>query len=221
MENSKLKQLILKALVNAGKDIPIDSALNFMTSELGGKISDKFSDDEIVYVFDKGTYGAYGEYRELSNVVFYKWFETFAKSDAREKLFPKLKLTEKTKPTAEEQYEMSKQYVIDAFTEYKAKLKYEDKFNICYDFLKKYEYLNIADELMAKYMSEAAEIVKSKASMDKVERRMSEIRFVELLEKLQSGKLGEQTTIANKIALEAFFKGLVETDTDITEIFNS
>lgn len=221
MENSRLKQLILKALVNAGKDIPIDSALNFMTSELGGKISDKFSDDEIVYVFDKGTYGAYGEYRELSNVVFYKWFETFAKSDAREKLFPKLKLTEKTKPTAEEQYEMSKQYVIDAFNEYKSKMRYTDNFNVCYNFLDTYGHIDLTVELKLKYMDDAAEIIKSRASLDKVERRINDIKFVEILEKLQYGTLNEQAVIAKKIALEAFFKGLVETDTDITEIFNS
>jgi hypothetical protein len=216
MNKIELKAIIKDTFLLAGYSTP--DSIELIVDEMFNKVNDKYNDDEIRYVFRNGAYKKFGDYTGFSCVLFDSWFETFRKSDIREKLFPKLKLEENNAPTPEEQYNISKQYVINAFNEYKSKGRYCDNFNLCYNFLDSYGYLNLTYELKMKYMDMALVALKKKADIDKVERRITGIKFTELMEKIQSGKSGSQVAEAKKIAIEEFFKGLVETETEISDI---
>lgn len=177
---------------------------------------------EIAIAIDNGVHGKYGEFVGISAAIVYKWLTEYSLSQIR-----KIKMLEINKP---EPFEMSnddkeKMYwnnLVNAWEHYKEHGYYNDMGNAIYRTLEINKKIN--------FTSEQKEIFKSDAK-HKLIKEFNPLKHIGNFVKINECKLiieglnngSENSRIiseAKNIALNQFFKELLEMDMNIIDLFN-
>lgn len=118
----------------------------------------KLTIKEVEYIFDKGTFGAYGENYGLSEVTFCKWIDSYLQSDERQAANEEQKrqaiaaLPQRATITNEEQRKIDIQILIRQWTDYQKRGSYILEFGSTYDILQRLNiYIFTKEDWIAAY----------------------------------------------------------------------
>lgn len=223
-----LSTLIVKTYQDCGQtavekdiELSVNEVLIDVLNYAGG-----FTIAQITHAFKLGRLGEFGEWYGLNSNTFQKWIRGYMgyskRFDANKKQEAYLKELNKPKePTAEEKKEFIKQVCLKAFEDFKEKGFVIDAGNASFNYLWNNRIISFTSQRTTEFKLKALEVVKLEkvAKMDNPELRKEIKKSLAEIEK----KMLEHNEVlieAKKIALNTFFKELMETETELKDLLN-
>lgn len=130
---------------------------------------------------------------------------------------PAPQLTEKTQPTNEEVFKIMVQGAITCFETYIKTGQLIDLGNVNYDFLSKEEHIKFTDELKWQFYNQAKEALKAE-KLSSVMAGKETTPLQKLLTEIEGNNFDVVVKKAKKIAIEEYFKGLIEMEMTLHEV---
>lgn len=223
-----LKDSISKCYFNCGQAmnvINVDLEINELIIDLK-KYFPTIAINEISSFFKQGIDGLYGEYFGL-NCKSYRKFIRDGSMHANRLLAMKkqnLFLAELNKPkelTAEEKADIIFKGVLDSFEEFKKTKFVYDTGNVTYNWLNERNHIPFTNERKLEMLKDAEAKIKA-GMVDSMQSALSAIERNKIKADMD-GLSSKDTRIkaeAKRIALNTFFRELVEVGTELTEIIN-
>ncbi len=185
--------------------------------------------EEIKLFFKSGIDGEFGEYFGLNNKTYRQWLRggvsSAKRSNARK--IQDMYLQEKNKPkplTESEKEKIIKDGVLKAFEEYKSKGWISDIGNVSYNWLDRNGHIKFTRERKTGIKSAARGVVSEQLSNELESAKLSinklEVKRIQFdLENLEN-KEDRVKAEAKRIAINLFFKELIDIGTELTDIIN-
>lgn len=210
-------QALNAGIVNAEiKELIPDLRIYFSTVCIG----------EIALFFKQGIDGMHGEYFGLNCKTYRQWLRSGMGSTARlEALKKQRKFLEELnmppEPTAEEKEALVLKGVLDSFAEFKKTRFVYDTGNITYNWLDSKKIIPFTTERKKDIIKKAEANIRSEM-MGKIQVALSSIERNKIKAEMDglSDKDIRIKSEAKRVALNLFFKELVETDTELSDYIN-
>lgn len=219
--------LIERTHINCGQKVDeqyVDLYLDEFISDLK-KYNTNLSLKEIELAFKMGYKGEFGEWYGLNNKTYFAWINAFTFCEKRDRVKKLLKdrvLPEKQLSEKEKQ-EIIKQGCFDAFELFKTTGKCDDIGNVKYDYLFRNGVINFTVERRNIFKKEAREnIVKEKKiELSKDNTRHVKLQIIDFIRDVE-GNINSHAVIveAKKIALNTFFREMIDIGTELKDLFN-
>ena len=183
--------------------------------------------EEVKMAFHKGARKEYGDYFGLNIVTFHNWIKAFQTDKKRADTLIKQNLLnqeEKKAPTQEELYQESKAFALTAFDKFKEEGSYNDIGNPVYEFLDSIQLIPFSIERKTEMFEQAKEKIKSKANPSYAVNANERAAFTLILEQIEANGKDVKERIrveARKIALNTYFKELIEMETELIELIEN
>jgi hypothetical protein len=229
MDSKKFKILISQCYLLAGQNIP--EIVDVIALQVQNKIKDNYTDEEIEYVLDKGTYGEFGNYTGLSATVFVDWFKIYLKSDKRKFLKPQKQLPEKNKISKQEIEKIMFEATVECFNLYKNKKNIDHRLSSLYEYLKTKKIICLTEQDFSEIYNKAREnvLVETNKRLFKANSsgKLNDINILSnLIKSITNNNTSQRADTLidlefNRIAIKRLFDKMIEMNCDITDYLNN
>jgi hypothetical protein len=215
VHNEVLTQ-IMKSITHLNWSVPDQNTLTVLVTEVSKSIREKYKTirvEEISTAFANGIRGEYGEFMGLSVITFEKFIIAYLASNYRTELGKSMPVAELPSPSKELTRQDRIKWAMKAFSEFRESGHYNDLGNIVYTFLDSEKLIPFTVQEKFGILEEAR---KQEYSRFQNPASPQEARK---FNKLIEGLMTNNDTIlpfSKKIALNRFFRMLIENDQELT-----
>lgn len=225
---TELNDAITKVYNYCRYSIPVDSDLKIMVDDMVKDVLNYFNQvsiEEINQAFHNGARKMYGEFAGISNAVMFGWLQNYVSSTQRSEAIKKQREFLNPPPkvlTAEEKLKIINDGCLLVFEKHKKEGWTEDIGNVNYNYLdslgvfqwakgRKFDFIRQAQEVLRLETQNALE-----SCADNIERAAIRKR----LEEVNNAQSDRVKSMAKRIALNEFFKSLVEVGEELQDRIN-
>lgn len=222
---TSLTDLVSKTVFEAGQTID-ELKLTGLINGLYPDLKQYFSTltiKDVENAFRLGVREEYGIYMGINNVTIFKWLQSYVqdakRSEAKKKQRDYLESFTKKVVTDEEKKSIMYKACLDAFETVKSGKTYNDIGNSVYSYLDKLKLIPFTKERKVRYMEMAKSTCKEKLLNELKEEKSPYIKksISEKIKNIEMQNTDEVIVEAKKIALEQYFKDLIEMGENIKE----
>lgn len=200
--------------------------IQFIASELSRDIATRYSEltlEEISIAFDKGVRNDFGDYFGLNVRTFNNWITAYRDSPERlraiEDQLRKKAIPSPTQPTTADLKRMRDETIIFGFNSYKRRGSFVGNPTQLYKYLEELELIKLSKSEKNDLISQASKFLEDEYKTISKKDISSTVRKA-LIETLHPNNRSQEKIVfkAKAIAIEAFYKNIVEKDLDIKEL---